>query len=113
MQTIAPLTVLPDITEAVTIDGYSQPGAAPSTNGVDKGLNAVLKIELSGANLPQNGSKIFALRFTAGGNTVKGLVINRFSFVALAFSGGIGNQVLGNYIGTDPTGEFAPTIPNT
>jgi trimeric autotransporter adhesin len=40
------LTPLPDITEAVTIDGYTQPGA--SQNTVEIGNNAVLLIELNG-----------------------------------------------------------------
>ena len=48
VQTIAPLTALPDITEDVTIDGYTQPGSSPNTLAV--GDNAVLLIELSGVN---------------------------------------------------------------
>src|SRR5215212_28082 len=45
VHTIAPESALPQITEAVTIDGYSQPGAKPNTKAV--GSDAVLKIELS------------------------------------------------------------------
>src|SRR5665647_283260 len=37
---------LPPITEAVTIDGYTQPGTSPNTLAV--GDNAVLRIQLSG-----------------------------------------------------------------
>ena len=45
---IAPLSPLPQITGAVTIDGYTQPGAAPNTSPTSAGINAVLMIELSG-----------------------------------------------------------------
>src|SRR4051794_1723796 len=42
IRTIAPLTQLPDITNSVTIDGYSQPGSSPNT--LTNGNNAVLLI---------------------------------------------------------------------
>ena len=48
MQTISPLTALPTITDPVIIDGYTQPGASANTLAV--GDNAVLLIELNGAN---------------------------------------------------------------
>src|SRR5438034_1619367 len=34
VQTIAPVTALPTITDSVTIDGYSQPGSSPNTQAV-------------------------------------------------------------------------------
>src|SRR5215212_11025217 len=49
VKTIAPESELPTITEAVTINGYSQPGASANTKAV--GSDAVLKIELSGAGV--------------------------------------------------------------
>src|SRR5438874_2131308 len=42
VQTIAPLTNLPMVTEAVVIDGYTQPGT--SANSLATGDNAVLLI---------------------------------------------------------------------
>ena len=49
VHTISPLTPLPAITEAVTIDGYSQPGASESTVGSSEWTpDARLLIELSG-----------------------------------------------------------------
>src|SRR6266550_3632374 len=71
VQTIAPLAPLPNITHAVIIDGYTQPGA--SANTLDSGDNANLLIELNGANVGGIG-----LHITNGNSTVKGLVINRF-----------------------------------
>jgi len=50
VHTIAPTSALPTVSEAVTIDGYSQPGATPNSKAV--GNDAVLKIELSGASAP-------------------------------------------------------------
>jgi hypothetical protein len=39
---------LPEITDPVTIDGYTQPGASPNTLGI--GNNAVILIQLDGKN---------------------------------------------------------------
>src|SRR5439155_20729254 len=50
VHTISPLTVLPTITQTVTIDGYSQPGSSPNTNPPAMGINAAILIELSGVN---------------------------------------------------------------
>src|SRR5262245_4915172 len=58
LHTIRP-TGLPPITEAVTIDGYSQPGARPNTLAV--GDDAVLQIEINCASLPI-GFELFQLQ---------------------------------------------------
>jgi hypothetical protein len=111
VQTIAPLTPLPAITRAVTIDGYSQPGTSPNT--LADADNAVLLIELNGANLNLGGGLNIGLWIQANNCTVRGLVINRFA------NGGIGgilvylcdNSVIeGNFLGTDATGTSA--LPN-
>jgi CSLREA domain-containing protein len=102
VKTIAPVAALPAITEQVTVNGYSQPGASPNTKAV--GNDAVLLIELSGANIASGAN---GLRITGGtGSVVKGLVINEFSQdgVLLGSSGTTGNRIEGNYIGTDATG---------
>ena len=45
--TISPASASPFITETLTIDGYSQPGASPNTNpNLAQGSNAAPKIEL-------------------------------------------------------------------
>jgi hypothetical protein len=49
-KTIAPESALPKITEALTINGYTQPGAHPNAKAV--GNDAALKVELSGASTP-------------------------------------------------------------
>ena len=95
-QTIIPLTALPTITGAVTIDGTTQPG-----------FTSTPIIELSGSSVP-NGT--FALLITGGSSTVRGLVINRFDGnpgPAIRFQTNGGNIVEGNFIGTDVTGTIA------
>ncbi len=64
--------VLPAITEAVTINGYTQPGASPNTSA--KCTNAKLMIELDG----ENAGSVNGLNIKASNIVVKGLVINRF-----------------------------------
>jgi hypothetical protein len=99
VHTISPASELPNITEAVTINGYTQPEASPNTLSV--GDNAVLKIELSGASVPGG----YGLRIGAANSTVKGLIINRwYGGVRMGGNDAKGNKVEGNYIGTDPSG---------
>ena len=101
VKTISPATALPDITQPVLIDGYSEPGAKANTVAV--GDNAVLLIELSGAN----GTSSSGLRIKASNSTVKGLVINRFSTMGIHSDSTTGNKIEGNFIGTDPSGTQA------
>src|SRR5206468_8972239 len=48
VHTISPLSVLPNIAQPVTIDGYTQPGSSPNTNPPTMGINAIIQIELHG-----------------------------------------------------------------
>jgi uncharacterized repeat protein (TIGR01451 family) len=97
LHTISPASALPDITDPLIIDGYTQPGSSVNTSTT--GSNAVLLIELDGAGAGSSG-----LSITGGGSTVRGLVINRFSSFGIAISGAGGNTVAGNFIGTNAAG---------
>ncbi len=100
-QTIQPLTALPAITSPVIIDGWTQ-----------QDLSGSPLIELDGTNL--TGTYDYGLNITAGGCTVRGLVINRFnpggSGGGIFLSGGSNNTIQDNYIGTDASG--AVSLPN-
>ncbi|HYX21448.1 MAG TPA: IPT/TIG domain-containing protein [Thermoanaerobaculia bacterium] len=91
---------LPVITDAVTIDGYTQPGSAVNTSAT--GTNAVLKIVLSGTNGNSDG-----LNLEANSITIRGLVIGG------GFLDGIGGafltdiKIIGCFIGVDATGNTA------
>ena len=100
---IAPTSPLPDITDPVTIDGYTHPGASPNTASL--GNNAVIKVELSGENLTDAG--LPGLFISSGGTTVRGLAINRFPGTAIRLDFGDGNRIEGNFIGTDTAGTGA------
>src|SRR6266545_4308864 len=63
-RTISPLSALPTITEAVVIDGTTQPG-----------FSGPPIIELSGASAGMGAN---GLRISSGGCLITGLVINRF-----------------------------------
>jgi hypothetical protein len=106
VHTISPMTVLPTITQSVTIDGYTQSGSSQNTNPPTMGLNTVLQIELSGIN---SGSNFNGLTINAPNCIVRGLVINRFVHNAMDISSN-GNVITGNFIGTDPAGTAA--LPN-
>lgn len=100
VKTISPLTPLPEITEQLTVNGYSQPGSVQNT--LDVGDNAVLLIELSGASVSGPG---IGLSIAANNCSVTGLVINRFAIYGINLKTS-GNTILGNFIGTDATGTL-------
>ncbi|HLL76958.1 MAG TPA: LamG-like jellyroll fold domain-containing protein, partial [Pyrinomonadaceae bacterium] len=96
--TITPASALPNITAPVVIDGYTQPGSSPNT--LATGNDAALKIELNGTS----AGAASGLRFTVGGSTIRGLVINRFQQHGILLFGGSASTIEGNFIGTDPSG---------
>jgi len=98
VHTIAHDVFFPPITGPTIIDGYSQPGASPNTLTV--GNNAVLLIELD-ARSAQTG-----LEINGDNSTVRGLVINRFSFYGIFLVNADNCVIEGNLIGTDPTGTL-------
>ncbi|HYK43396.1 MAG TPA: CSLREA domain-containing protein [Thermoanaerobaculia bacterium] len=99
VHTIAPSgTALPTLTEPVTIDGYTQPGASPNTAAFPAALNTVLLVELNLAGVGE-------LSFDAPGSTVRGLVLNRGVDNILVNANN--TTIRGNFIGTDPTGTIA------
>jgi hypothetical protein len=100
VKTISPTSELPRITEALTVDGYIQPGSSPNTK--DVGGDAVLLVELSGANTPDDS---FGLRIDASGSVVRGLVINRWDDLVVDVNGA-NNTVSGNLVGTDASGTL-------
>ncbi len=91
VQTITPLSALPDVTDPVIIDGTTQPGFAGSP-----------VIELNGASAGQNF--VIGLKIKGGSSTIKGLVINRFTYAGIYLQSA-NNVVAGNFIGTDVTGN--------
>ena len=108
VHTITLTTVLPTITEAVTIDGYTQPGATPNTNGPTLGTNAALRIEIDGTNTGDDQeAAILFFGPGADGSTVRGLVLNRGFYAGIRVSGTDGLVIAGNFIGTNPAGTAA------
>jgi hypothetical protein len=94
---------LPSITEAVTINGYTQRGAKENT--LAEGNNAVLKVQLNGSNTSGPAASGLEI-FDASNCTIKGLVINRFDGhgIIIRGSGAQFNKVEGNFIGTNAKG---------
>ena len=95
VQTIAPLSTLPTITNPVLIDGDSQPG-----------YTGTPLIELSGSQAGTGDG----LLITAPKVTIRGLDIGGFSkgaAIHLSNVGATGDWIYGNFLGTDPTGTQA------
>ena len=104
VHTITPSTNFDHLTDAVVIDGYTQPGAGANTLAV--GDDAVLLIELDGTAAGSGGVGLYFSG--AGGSTVRGLVLNRWNTSAVRVDPSGGNTIEGNFIGTDPTGMTIP-----
>ena len=98
LKTITPTSPLPTITEAVTIDGYTQTGATENTLSV--GDNAALMIELDGSLA---GLLTIGLDIAADDCIIRGLLINRFGNSGININGNA-NTIEGNFVGTDVTG---------
>lgn len=103
--TIRTNTQLPDIRDAVIIDGYTQPGASANTLAV--GSNVRLLIELNGENAPRNANGLLISRTDQ--SIVRGLVINRFKGygIYLRYHTSQTNYIRGNFIGSDASGTHA------
>jgi parallel beta-helix repeat protein/VCBS repeat-containing protein len=115
--TISPTTNLPTITTPVTIDGYTQTGAAPNTLPLAQGTNARLLIELSGT-LAGFGSNGLSLVAGADNSVVRGLIINGFGSgvgstggVGIGIDGANGVTIAGNFLGTSAAGTSNSPIP--
>jgi hypothetical protein len=116
--TFDPDSLLPAITTPVIIDGYSQPGSHPNTNGPGLPDNAVILIEISGSNISPTADNHFnqGLEIDGGDSTVQGLAIDGFQTLNPGSNEGApglkialnGNDAIrGNFIGTDVTGTVA------
>jgi hypothetical protein len=117
------ITILPDglpnVTDPVIIDGYTQPGATPNT--LADGNNAVIKIQVDGGWYDQAEGIDRALVITAGGSTVRGLSITGLQFIsasgqlpdggAIELSLNGGNTIEGNFIGITPDGSSSRDNP--
>ncbi len=100
----SPRIQLIDDPAGMTIDGYSQPGSAENT--LDHGSNAAIKIEFEG----EGPGGIDFLDFRSGGNVVRGIAIRDFQrHLRFWGSSASGNEVTGNFIGTDAGGTVAAT----
>ncbi|GAA4671793.1 hypothetical protein Prum_074810 [Phytohabitans rumicis] len=106
---ITPVTDLPEITDPVTIDGYSEPGAQRATAQAP----AILKVAIDGANtswglsVRTDGAEIYGLViYQASGPVADGEVCVNDGICVV----GDNNVIAGNYIGVDHAGLFP--IPN-
>ena len=98
VQSIAIATVLPIVTDAVVLDGTTQ-----------EGYGATPLVELDGFLTPGAPAFSMGIEFgaTAGGSTVRGLMINGFGSDGILINAGAnGNLIENNYIGTDATGTL-------
>ena len=105
---------LPEITDSLIIDGYTQPGAHPNTLSI--GNDAIILIQLDGGLVKRNGR---GLVISGSNCLVRGLAITGFQFDPTSdpfffrvlggfgiqlLGAGTGNVIQGNFIGLYPDG---------
>ncbi|MBI2480127.1 MAG: right-handed parallel beta-helix repeat-containing protein [Planctomycetia bacterium] len=90
VKTIKPTSALPTISEAIFIDGTTQPGYSTSQ----------LLIELDGSLAGSSSG----LTIDSGNSTVRGLIVNRWANNGIRLGTGGGNTIVGNWIGLDSSG---------
>ncbi len=108
--TIAVASKLPGISDAVTIDGTTQPGATANSSAFPANLNSSLAIRLSGALLTGSNEDGLALNTGSDGSVIRGLSITDFDDYndeAIVIWNSSNNVVTGNHLGVDPSGATA------
>ncbi len=107
VHTISLASALPDITGAVTIDGYTQSGASANTQSTDQGLNTVLQIEV------ESGGVSPCLVSKSSDVTIRGLAMYHCATADIQLLGAVTNNVVaGNFLGTRTDGETIPVNGN-
>ena len=122
VQTIKPRKLLPEITDPVTIDGFSQPGSRPNTlaSGSDQRVRVVLDgtavslkrgLHRAERGLPRvGGDPTIGLYLVDGKSSVRGLSIGGFTYGVAFGTDSDGSKLTGCFIGVLPSGTTA--LPN-
>jgi len=98
--TIYPSSNLPNITESLLIDGYSQPGTSPATAT----SRATIHIEINGSQY--NATSHNGLVLWGESSFIRGLMINGYSDYAIYITSlSQGNVIEGNHLGIDMVGD--------
>lgn len=109
IQLTSALPTLSDLSGPTTIDGYTQRGAAVTTDPVK--VDAKLKIQIAGNGYTDSG--IDAIVITSPGNVVRGVAIyNTRRAIRLYGDSADSNVIAGNFIGTDASATAAATSYN-
>jgi hypothetical protein len=99
VRTISPQSNLPAVQDPVTISGYSQPGAKANTGSLTAGDDAVLNVQIQGAEDASTDTRGLVVGSPGAGSLIRGLDINRFETQIEL----VGNAtVQGNFIGPNP-----------
>lgn len=96
---ISPASALPQLSDPVTIDGFTQTNAAANT--LTNGLNTVLQIHLNGSSA---GAGVDGLQVAISGCITRGLAITGFTQDGVDISRGTGISIEGCFIGMTPDG---------
>jgi CSLREA domain-containing protein len=105
---------LPPLTaNGITIDGYTQPGAAPNTSAAVDNARILVEVDGQGYTCCVGGPTSTGLAITSANNTIRGLALQGYFISVQLFGlGATGNRIVGDWIGTDAGGTVqSPSNP--
>jgi hypothetical protein len=108
IQVISPATPLPDITNAVYLDGFTQPGSQSNTSSTN--VNATPLVRIDGANI--DGTNIDGVRITGNDVLVRGLIVTSFTGSGVHVINATNVVVTENFLGTDQAPVLTEINPN-
>src|SRR5689334_12394882 len=116
VKTIALASSLPDVTEPIVMDGYTQPGASANTQAV--GDDAVILIKLDATAVSFNVLRLCnnfgcGEPATADGSTVQGLSIVAGNHANLIVVESNDDVVAGDFLGVDTDGATVVGLPGS
>lgn len=99
--TISPTSLLPVITEAVTIDGTTQTGWVVNGADAPEAFDGTMVVVVDGTS----AGNVSGFNVQADSVAIKGLVISNFTYAGISLANGASNvEITGNYIGTEDDG---------
>src|SRR3954452_21516202 len=98
-----------DSSGGVTIDGYTQPGAAPNTAA--RASNANIMIEIRGNGSSTAIGTFDAIRIVSANNVLRGLSIyNALDQIEMFGASANTNHIIGNFLGTNAAATFSSVV---
>jgi len=97
-----------DLSGGTTINGYTQPGAAPNTDPAISNARILIEIVGNGVGDFYGNGAFRGFRISSANNTVRGIALYAlYRPIVVAGSDATNNAIVGNFVGTNAAGTYA------